>query len=79
MWPAISAGITPAIWRPSSPAAACSLWVRVKDETQERLAGEILRRHAAEDVHGHDLAAIDYGRIKGGMSRSMSFMNRLGL
>ncbi|HSY88838.1 MAG TPA: hypothetical protein VLA85_19905 [Verrucomicrobiae bacterium] len=55
------------------------LWVRVKDETQERLAGEILRRHAAEDVRGHDLAAIDYGRIKGGMSRSLSFMNRLGL
>jgi len=55
------------------------LWVRVRDETQERLAGEILRRHAAEDVHGHDLAAIDYGRVKGGMSRSMSFMNRLGL
>jgi hypothetical protein len=55
------------------------LWVRVKDATQEKLAAEILRRHAAEDVHGHGLPAIDYGRIAGGMSRQLSFMNRLGL
>ena len=55
------------------------LWVRVKDGAQENLAGEILKRHAAEDVHGHDLPAIDYARIQGGMSRQLSFMNRLGL
>jgi len=55
------------------------LWVRVKDAAQENLAGEILKRHAAEDVHGHDLPAIDYARIQGGMSRQLSFMNRLGL
>ena len=55
------------------------LWVRVKDAAQERLAGEILKRHAAEDVHGHELPAHDYARIRGGMSRQLSFMNRLGL
>jgi hypothetical protein len=55
------------------------LWVKVKDAAQEKLAGEILKRHAAEDVHGHDLPAIDYARVEGGMSRQLSFMNRLGL
>jgi len=55
------------------------LWVRVKDASQEKLAGDILIRHAAEDVHGHDLPAIDYARITGGMSHQLSFMNRLGL
>ena len=55
------------------------LWVRVKDLAQEKLAGEILKRHAAEDVHAHDLPPIDYARIQGGMSHQLSFMNRLGL
>ena len=77
--PATSAGITPTIPAAQLARGGLLLWVRVKDETQERLAGEILRRHAAEDVHGHDLAALDYGQMKGGMSRSLSFMNRLGL
>jgi len=55
------------------------LWVHVKDEGQERIASEVLGRNAAERIHGHDLPAIDYGRLKGGVSRSLSFMNRLGL
>jgi len=55
------------------------LWVRVHDPEQEKHAGEILGRNGAEDVHGHDLGEIDYSRRRGGLSYSLSFMNRLGL
>ena len=55
------------------------LWVHVKDEAQEHTASKVLERNAAERVHGHDLPAVDYGRLKGGVSHSLSFMKRLGL
>jgi len=55
------------------------LWVRVKDEAQERLAGETLKRHEAKDVHAHDLTVPVFRLASRGMSHSLSFMNRLGL
>ncbi len=55
------------------------LWITVRDDAQERVARSILERNAAEGVHGHELPAAEYGGLRRGVSRSLSFMNRLGL
>jgi outer membrane lipoprotein SlyB len=54
------------------------LWVRAADDGREARACEILKRHSADDVHVHELPAIDTS-LEGGVSRDMSFMKRLGL
>lgn len=54
------------------------LWVRVNDPDHEAKALEILRRHAAGDVHVHDLGELSIA-TEGGESYDMSFMKRLGL
>jgi hypothetical protein len=35
------------------------LWVHVRDDTHEKRAVDILRRHSGRDVHVHDIAASD--------------------
>lgn len=54
------------------------LWVRTADPEHERRACAILERHAADDVHVHDLPDVTYD-FAGGVSRDLSFMKRLGL
>lgn len=54
------------------------LWVRVNDPDHESKALDILRRHAAGDVHVHDLGDLKIS-TEGGESYDMSFMKRLGL
>lgn len=54
------------------------LWVRTEDAEHEKRATEILGRHAADDVHVHDLPDVRYD-FDGGVSFDTSFMKRLGL
>jgi len=54
------------------------LWVKVGDETRERTAIDILSRHSADDVHVHELPDLPVTH-DGGVSRELSFMQRLGL
>jgi hypothetical protein len=54
------------------------LWVRAESAAQEQRASAVLRAHAADDVHGHDVPATRWTR-DGGVSYALSFMNRLGL
>jgi len=54
------------------------LWVRTPDGEHERRAVDLLRRHAAADVHVHDLPNLSYP-VTGGVSYDMSFMKSLGL
>jgi hypothetical protein len=54
------------------------LWVRTPDPDSERRACEIIRRHAADDVHVHELPTAPVP-LEGGVSRDTSFMKRLGL
>jgi hypothetical protein len=54
------------------------LWVRIEDEKEERCALGALKRQSAEDVHVHELPAGAH-RLEGGVSRELSFMERLGL
>lgn len=54
------------------------LWVRADGKEQEALAGEVLRHHAARDVHAHALSPARM-TTEGGVSYSLSFMNLLGL
>jgi hypothetical protein len=54
------------------------LWVRVADGDAERRAIEILRRNGAEDAHAHALPERRHA-MTGGVSKELSFMNRLGL
>jgi len=54
------------------------LWVRTPTPEDERRAIETLRANGADDVHVHDLPKPHYAH-DGGVSRDMSFMNRLGM
>jgi hypothetical protein len=54
------------------------LWVRAENPAYEKLACEILRDHAANDIHGHDVPGVEMSR-EGGVSHALSFMNWLGL
>jgi len=54
------------------------LWVHIPNEEKEALAGEILRRHGAEDVHMHNLPKPDFVD-QSGVSKNLSFMNMLGM
>ncbi len=54
------------------------LWVRTRDAEHEKRARAVLERHAAADVHLHDLPAIAPHR-EGGVSYDTSFMKSLGL
>lgn len=54
------------------------LWVRAETAEQEATASDVLRHHAARDVHSHDLPPAEFQR-EGGVSYSLSFMNWLGL
>ena len=54
------------------------LWVHADNPEKEERACAILRGHAAEDAHVNELPEIIFP-MTGGVSRSLSFMNRLGL
>jgi hypothetical protein len=54
------------------------LWVRLSDDAHEQRALEILRRHAAEDVHVVSLREPTPA-AGGGVSRDLSFMRLLGM
>ncbi len=54
------------------------LWVRTRDAAHEKRAVEILARHSAEDIHVHELPAVEH-RFEGGVSYDTSFMKSLGL
>jgi len=54
------------------------LWVRTRDKEHEQRACAIMRRHAGDDVHVHDLPKTQYS-FAGGVSHDMSFMERLGM
>ena len=53
------------------------LWVKV-DLPREEAALEVLRRHSAGDVHVHELPCPPH-ILTGGVSRKLSFMQKLGL
>jgi hypothetical protein len=55
------------------------LWVRTPDAQREAAAVEILKRHAGEDVHVHDLPTVRYELSEGGVSKELSFMSALGM
>jgi hypothetical protein len=55
------------------------LWVRTNDPDHEARAVEILKRHAGDDVHVHQLPNVRYELAEGGVSKELSFMNALGL
>jgi hypothetical protein len=54
------------------------LWVHADNPEKEEHACAILRGHAAEDAHVHEMPEISFPTT-GGVSHSLSFMNRLGL
>lgn len=53
------------------------LWVHADTPERERLACDVLRHHA-DQAHMLELPKLAY-RTDGGVSRNLSFMNRLGL
>ena len=57
------------------------LWVKTDDAEHERRALEILERHAAEDVHIHELPGVELDSEDpgGGVSYDLSFMKRWGM
>ena len=55
------------------------LWVTLANPDLEKRAVEVLQRHAADDVHVHELPVVDYRSLQGGVSYDLSFMKRLGL
>ncbi len=54
------------------------LWVNTPDEDHERRASDILRRHSADDIHVHELPALEHP-FQGGASYEVSFMKTLGM
>ena len=50
------------------------LWVRLRDPDHERRAVAILSRHAAEDVHVHELRHRPVEQAKEGISRQMTWL-----